>query len=125
MLAEKALANSDHCKLLAIAKDGVEALAFLRQEDEYKDAARPDLILLDLNMPRMDGREALKKLKADKVLRCIPVVVLTTSDSEKDILDSYSLKTSCYVTKPDNMEQFAEVLHALMKYWQGVVQHPS
>ncbi|HLN23578.1 MAG TPA: response regulator [Patescibacteria group bacterium] len=104
----------------SIAKDGVEAMAFLAQED----AARPDLILLDLNMPRMDGREVLKALKADARLSSIPVVVMTTSDVESDILTSYHLGAAGFVTKPVGIEELFQAVHLIEDYWIGLVRCP-
>ncbi len=124
LLTKKALTNGKIYNSLNVTKDGVDALAFLRQEGEYASAVRPDLILLDLNMPRMDGRETLAQIKKDKNLRSIPVVVLTTSDSDRDILKSYDLQASCYVTKPVDLEQFVCVVKAIKDFWFSVVKLP-
>jgi len=124
LLTKRALKNGRIFNSLSAAKDGVEAMAFLRQEGEYADAPRPDLILLDLNMPRMDGRETLAQIKQDKNLRSIPVVVLTTSDSEQDVLQSYDLQASCYITKPGDLEQFTNVVRAIKDFWFSVVKLP-
>ncbi len=124
LLTKKALANGMIFNSLNVAKDGVEALAFLRQEGEYDNAPRPDLILLDLNMPRMDGRETLAQIKQDENLRSIPVVVLTTSDSDQDVLKSYDLQASCYITKPVDLEQFTSVVRAIKDFWFSVVKLP-
>ena len=106
------------------AKDGIEAMAYLRHEGDYADAPRPDLILLDLNMPRKDGREVLTEIKQDEDLRSIPIVVLTTSDSDQDVLKSYDLQANCYITKPVNLEQFTRVFRSIKDFWLGVVKLP-
>ena len=105
--------------------DGVEALAFLRREGEYADAPRPDLILLDLNLPRTDGREVLAEIKADADLRLIPVVVLTTSQAEEDVLRSYELHANAYVTKPVDFERFIEAVQQIDDFFVTVVQLPT
>ena len=110
---------------LSIASDGVEAMAFLRKEGRYKDAARPDIILLDLNLPKKDGREVLGEIKADPSLRLIPVVVLTTSQAEEDILRTYNLHANCYVTKPVDLEQFINVVKSINDFWFSVVKLPT
>jgi CheY-like chemotaxis protein len=104
--------------------DGVEALAFLRREGEFAEAPRPDLILLDLNLPRKDGREVLEEIKADPELRTIPVVVLTTSEAEEDILRSYSLHANAYVTKPVDFERFIAVVRQIDEFFVEVVRLP-
>ena len=109
---------------LRTVPDGVEALAFLRQEGAYRDAWRPDVILLDLNLPKKDGREVLAEIKADESLRRIPVVVLTTSQAEQDILKSYSLHANCYVTKPVDLEQFIRVVRSFEDFWLTIVRLP-
>jgi two-component system, chemotaxis family, response regulator Rcp1 len=109
---------------LHVARDGVEALAFLRREGNYSDAVRPDLILLDLNLPRKDGREVLADIKADPDLKTIPVVVLTTSRAEQDVLHSYQLQANCYITKPVDLEQFIHVVKSIEDFWFTVVTLP-
>ena len=109
---------------MSMVKDGVEALAFLRREGDFADAPRPDLILLDLNLPKKDGREVLADIKADPTLRRIPVVVLTVSKDEEDILKSYDLYANCYVTKPINMEQFVAVVRSIEDFWLTIVKLP-
>ena len=104
--------------------DGIKALQFLRGEAPFSDAVRPDIILLDLNLPRMNGRELLKEIKADDSLRSIPVVVLTTSEADVDILNCYKLGASCYITKPVGFEAFLKVVHALEDFWFTVVKMP-
>ena len=105
--------------------DGVEALAFLKQEAPYQDAPKPDLILLDLNMPRMDGKTFLKKFKTLEKLRQIPVVVLTTSEAESDVIDSYDLGASGFIVKPVDIDQFINAIQALEEYWLTLVRRPS
>jgi len=107
-----------------VAKDGVEALAFMRREAQYATAVRPDLILLDLNLPRKDGREVLADIKADPNLKTIPVVVLTTSRAEQDVLHSYELQANCYITKPVDLEQFIHVVKSIEDFWLTVVTLP-
>jgi chemotaxis family two-component system response regulator Rcp1 len=109
---------------LYVVEDGVQALAFLRQEGEYESITRPDLVLLDLNLPRMVGREVLSEIKGDEILRRIPVVVLTTSEAEADILHSYDLHANCYVTKPVDLEQFIKVVQSIESFWLTIVQLP-
>jgi CheY-like chemotaxis protein len=104
--------------------DGVEALAFLRQQGKYANAQHPDLILLDLNMPRKDGREVLAEIKADPDLRHIPVVVLTTSDDERDVIHSYDIGANSYVTKPVDLLQFLSVVKGIQNFWFTIVQLP-
>lgn len=109
---------------LHVVDDGEQALAFLRREGEYGNAPRPGLILLDLNLPRMDGRELLKEIKGDAVLSSIPVVVLTTSNDEADVLKSYQLHANCYLTKPVEFDNFTNVVRSLEHFWLTVVQLP-
>lgn len=124
LLTKKALANGKIFNSMAVATDGVEALALLRQEGDFADAPRPDLILLDLNMPRMDGRETLAAIKQDEKLRSIPIVILTTSDSDHDVLKSYDLQASCFITKPVDLEQFTQVVRSVKDFWLYVVKLP-
>jgi chemotaxis family two-component system response regulator Rcp1 len=124
-LTVEALKEGKVSNHLHVAKDGVEALAFLRQEGKYADAHRPDVILLDLNLPKKDGREVLEEIKADEHLRRIPVVVLTTSSSEQDVLRSYDLHANCYITKPVDLEQFMDVVKGIEDFWLSVVKLPS
>jgi CheY-like chemotaxis protein len=109
---------------LSVAADGEEALAWLRREGAHQAAPRPDLILLDLNLPRKDGREVLAEIKADEHLRRIPVVVLTSSQAEKDIIASYDLRANCYVTKPVDLDQFMGVVRSIEDFWLTVVTLP-
>ena len=109
---------------LHVARDGVEAMAFLRREGQHIGAVRPDLILLDLNLPRMDGREVLSEVKSDPKLKTIPVVVLTTSNAEQDVLRSYELQANCYITKPVDLEQFITVVKSIEDFWLTIVTLP-
>lgn len=109
---------------LNVVRDGEAALAFLRRQEKYANAPRPHLILLDLNLPKMNGREVLAEIKTDPDLRCIPVVVFTTSSAEEDILKSYDLHANCYITKPINFEQFIEIIKAIENFWFTIVKLP-
>ncbi len=109
---------------LSHVEDGVEALRFLQRQGPYASAPRPDLILLDLNLPRKDGREVLDELKQDPDLKVIPVVVLTTSRSEQDVLRSYQLHANCYITKPVDFTQFMKVVQAIESFWLTIVTLP-
>ena len=110
---------------LHVARDGVEAMEFLRREGQHTGAVRPDLILLDLNLPRMDGREVLLEIKSDAKLKTIPVVVLTTSRAEHDVLRSYELQANCYITKPVDLEQFITVVKSIEDFWFTIVTLPD
>lgn len=110
---------------LHVTKDGIEAIEFLRHEGEYSDSPRPDLILLDLNMPRKGGKEVLEEIKADEDLRRIPVVILTTSKAEEDIVRSYDLHANCFITKPVDMNQFIEVVKFIENFWFTIVRLPQ
>jgi CheY-like chemotaxis protein len=108
-----------------VVDDGVEAMAFLRRQGSYTDAPRPDLVLLDLNLPRKSGREVLAEIKQDPDLRRIPVVVMTSSDDEKDILAAYNLYVNCYITKPVDLDQFIAVVKTIEHFWFSVVKLPA
>lgn len=110
---------------LHVVQDGADAMAFLRREGEFADAPRPDLVLLDLNLPRMDGREVLQAIKSDPEFASIPVVVLTTSEAEEDVLRSYSLHANAYVTKPVDFERFIDVVRQIDDFFVTVVRLPS
>ena len=116
-LTEEALKDGPVRVNLSIAKDGVEAVEFLNRRGSFKDAPRPDLILLDLNLPRKNGREVLAEIKADPDLRQIPVVVMTTSKSEQDIERAYELNANCYITKPIELDDFLAVVHSIEDFW--------
>ena len=124
LLIQEAFADNKVRNRLHSVSDGVDALRFLRREGEYADAPRPDLILLDLNLPRMDGREVLQALKGDETLRRIPVVVLTTSKLEEDVLRSYQLHANAYVTKPVDFDRFIEVVRQIDEFFVTVVKLP-
>ena len=109
---------------LHVAADGAEAMAFLKREGQHTDAARPDLILLDLNLPKKDGRDVLKEIKESPTLGIIPVVILTTSASEADILRTYQLHANCYITKPVDLEGFLKVVRSIDSFWLSVVKLP-
>ena len=109
---------------LHTVEDGVEALAFLRREGRYADVPRPDLVLLDLNLPKMNGREVLAEIKEDPDLRRIPVVILTISQAEQDIVKSYNLHANCYITKPVDLDQFLEVVKSIENFWLTMVKLP-
>jgi two-component system, chemotaxis family, response regulator Rcp1 len=123
-LTEEALKEGKVRNRLHVAPDGVEALAFLRRQGKYATVPRPALILLDLNLPRMDGREVLAAIKTDPDLKRIPVVVLTTSDAEQDILRSYMLHANCYITKPVDLDKFLAVVRSLEDFWLTIVRLP-
>ena len=110
---------------LVVAKDGVEAMEFLHRRGKYAGAARPDLILLDLNLPRKDGREVLAEIKSDPALMRIPVVVLTTSRAERDIVKSYNLHANCYIVKPVDLDQFIDVIKSIDNFWLTAVTLPG
>ena len=110
---------------LSVVGDGVQAMAFLRKEGAYADGTRPDVILLDLNLPKKDGREVLEEIKADPDLRRIPVVVMTTSEDEQDILRAYDLHANCFITKPVDLNQFIEVTKSIHNFWLTIVKLPG
>ena len=124
-LTQEAFKEGKLANRLHAVHDGEAALAFLRREGPYREAVRPDLILLDLNLPRKDGREVLATIKADELLRRIPVVILTTSKAEQDILRAYDLHANCYITKPVDLEQFLLVVRAIEDFWLMVVKLPQ
>jgi CheY-like chemotaxis protein len=110
---------------LNVVQDGVEAIKYLRREDMYETVTIPDLILLDLNLPKKDGREVLAEIKADRLLRRIPVVVLTTSQAEEDILRAYNLFANCYITKPVDFDRFVKIVQSIEEFWFTIVKLPS
>lgn len=124
LMTQEAFEHHKIRNTLHVVKDGVEALEFLRREGQYANAPRPGLILLDLNLPRKDGREVLSEVKADAELRSIPVVVLTTSEAEEDILRSYSLYANAYVTKPVDFDRFIDVVRQIDDFFVTVVKLP-
>jgi chemotaxis family two-component system response regulator Rcp1 len=123
-LALEALENSKINNTVSVAGDGEEAMAFLRRTGNHAGVPRPDLILLDLNLPKKDGREVLAEIKADDDLKQIPVVILTSSQAEEDILKSYNLHCNCYITKPIDLHQFIRVVKAIEDFWLTIVRLP-
>jgi chemotaxis family two-component system response regulator Rcp1 len=124
-LTREALKDGKVCNNLHVVEDGVEAVAFLRQLGRYEEAPRPDLILLDLNLPRKDGRDVLAEIKTDRGLRRIPVVVLTTSKADEDILKAYDLHANCYITKPVDLDQFMSLVRSIEDFWLAMVRLPG
>lgn len=110
---------------LHVVEDGEQAIAFLNRERGYQDSPQPDLILLDLNLPRKDGREVLAEIKSNKDLRRIPIIVLTTSESEEDICQAYELHANCFITKPVDLDRFLEIVRFIERFWFSVVRLPS
>jgi CheY-like chemotaxis protein len=123
-LTREIFKESDLDNQIAVVKDGVEAIAYLRQLDAYQQVNRPDLILLDLNLPRKDGRSVLREIKTDPVLCQIPVIVLTSSDAEEDVRDAYQLHANCYIAKPVDFEQLLKVIRLLKEFWLTAVTLP-
>lgn len=123
-LATEALKESKLKNQIYIARDGIEAMDFLRQKNQFSTAPRPDLILLDLNLPRMDGRQVLAEIKSDDELKRIPVVILTISKDEEDVLRSYNLHANCFITKPIDLEQFMKVVRSIEDFWLTIVKLP-
>src|SRR5258706_414145 len=124
-LAWEAIREAKVSHSLRWVSDGVDALAYLRRQGKFTEVHRPDLILLDLNLPRKDGREVLAEIKCDENLKRIPVVVLTTSRAEEDILKAYHLNANCYISKPVDLEQFMRVISAIENFWLTIVKLPS
>jgi len=110
---------------LSVVMDGEEAILYLRKKDKYKDATTPDIILLDLNLPRKDGREVLNEIKTDPVLKLIPVIILTTSSAEQDVLSTYANYANCYITKPVDFNQFIDVIRSIENFWLSIVKLPT
>lgn len=125
LMTREAFEENKVANRLAVVSDGVSAMQYLRKEGEFADAPTPDMVLLDLNLPRMDGREVLAAMKSDDELRRIPVVVLTTSEAEEDVLRSYSLHANAYVTKPVDFQRFIEVVRQIDDFFVSVVRLPS
>ena len=124
-LTLEALKDGKVLNRVSVVPDGVEAMAFLRRQGPYADVPRPNLILLDLNLPKKDGREVLAEIKADPDLKRIPVVILTTSEAEEDIARTYDLHANCYVTKPVDLDKFLEVVRSIEDFWLAFVQLPQ
>lgn len=123
-LTREALKEDKLLTSLSVVADGVEAMAFLRREGAYANSPRPELILLDLNLPRKDGREVLREVKSDPDLRSIPVVVLTVSAAEEDILKAYDLQANCFISKPLDLNQFLQVVRTVKEFWLTIVRLP-
>ena len=123
-MIEEALKNSSIFYQLVTVRNGVDAMAYLRREGEYGDAVRPDLIVLDLNLPKKDGREVLEEIKSDSQLKRIPVIILTTSSNEDDIHQSYNLNANCYITKSRNLSQLFAIVKRIEEFWLTTVTLP-
>lgn len=123
-LTREALRDGKVSNNLSVVQDGVEAMRFLRREGPYADAPRPDVVLLDLNLPKKDGRQVLQEIKGDEALRMIPVVILTSSEAERDIAGAYALQANCYVTKPVDLDQFITVVRSIEDFWFSIVKLP-
>ena len=124
-LTQEAFSDNKLCNNLSVVNNGVEAMDFLHKIGRYSSVPTPDIILLDLNMPRKDGREVLAEIKADNVLKYIPVVIMTVSKDDKDILESYRLHANCYISKPVKFEDFAEIVRSFENFWFSIVTLPS
>jgi CheY-like chemotaxis protein len=124
-LTREALRDAKVSNRMHVAQDGVQAMAFLRREGGYADAPRPDLILLDLNLPKKSGREVLAEIKGDEDFRRIPVVILTTSQAEQDIIETYNLHANAYVNKPVDLDEFAKVVKSIEDFWFEIVRLPD
>lgn len=123
-LTKIALEESKISVNLNVVEDGVEAMAFLRKQEKYINMPQPDIILLDLNLPKKDGREVLAEIKADQLLKRIPVVVLTTSEAEEDIIKAYNLAANCYISKPVDFDQFVKIVQSIEDFWFTIVKLP-
>lgn len=123
-LTKEALKDAKVLNEIYVAKDGVEAMAFLRKQGQFAEAPIPDMILLDLNLPKKDGREVLAEIKKDPKLKHIPVIVLTTSKADEDIIKTYNLHANAYITKPVDLNRFVEIIHALEEFWFTIVKLP-
>lgn len=125
VLTLEALKEAKIRNTVSVARDGEEALKMLHQSPPYEDFQLPDLILMDINLPKVDGKEVLMKVKSDDKLKIIPVVMLTTSTAERDVLDSYSNHANCYISKPVDINKFLSVIHSIEDFWLAVVKLPS
>lgn len=123
-LTQEAFKEGQICNNLHVATDGIEALDFLHQRGEYADVPKPDIILLDLNLPRKDGDEVLEEIRADPKLKCLPVIVLTSSSAEEDVIRSYKLQANAFLTKPVDPAEFVEVVKSFQQFWLSVVRLP-
>jgi two-component system, chemotaxis family, response regulator Rcp1 len=124
LLTREALRDARIANDLSVARDGEEAMEYLRQEGEHAGKPRPDIVILDLNLPRMDGREVLREIKGDDSLRRIPVIILTTSSSDRDIGECYDSHANCFLTKPIDFEEFIDVVRSMEHFWISVVRLP-
>ena len=124
-LTQEALKEGRLLVNLTVARDGIEAMDILQQKNSYAGATRPDLVLLDLNLPRKDGREVLREIKADPALKTIPVVILTTSEADADVRATYGAHANCYITKPVDMDRFFEIVKMLEEFWFTIVKLPD
>ena len=125
VLTIEALKEARVNNTIDVVRDGEKAMEYLKKEGEFRNAVTPDLILLDINLPKIDGKEVLANIKKDEALKIIPVVMLTTSDSEKDIFESYHNHANCYITKPVGFQSFIEVIHTIKEFWITIVQLPK
>jgi len=125
LLTKEAMKDAKVSNSLHVVGNGLEALEFLRREGRFQEAPTPDLVLLDLNLPRKNGREVLQEMKSEEGLRSIPVVVLTTSEAHRDIIESYNLQANCYITKPVDFEQFRKVVASIEQFWFTLVKLPT
>ncbi|WP_230968116.1 response regulator [Nostoc sp. WHI] len=123
-LTRIALEDSKISINLNVVEDGVEAMAFLRKQEKYVKAAHPNIVLLDLNLPRKDGREVLAEIKGDENLKRIPIVILTTSQAKEDILEAYNLSANCYITKPVDFDEFVNIVKSIENFWFAIVKLP-
>lgn len=124
-LAREALESSKLYNALYVAEDGIDAMDFLHKQGAHGNAPRPDLIILDLNLPKKDGRQVLAEIKEDEQLKRIPVVILTSSRAEEDVIKSYNLHANCYITKPMGMKEFMHVVHSIEEFWLSIVVLPD
>ncbi len=124
-LTQEAFKETNILNHLNVVGDGVDAMAFLRTEGGYTDVVRPDIVLLDLNLPRKSGRDVLEEIKGDPALRNIPIVILTTSRAEQDVLNAYEHHANCYITKPVGFEQFVEIVGSISQFWLSIVELPA
>lgn len=124
-LTQEALRDAKFANELHVVRDGERALDYLHNRGEFADAPRPDFVILDLNLPRKDGKEVLREIKGDPELRAIPIAVLTTSSQERDIVQSYQLGANCYLTKPLDIDEFIAVVQAVQDFWLGMVRLPT
>lgn len=123
-LTQEAIKRNKLRVRLRFVLDGVEAMAYLKKEGNYSTVHRPDIILLDLNLPKKNGKEVLNEIKSDETLKCIPVVILTSSPAEEDVIKSYQLQANCFISKPIDLDSFIEIIHSIEHYWLSIVKLP-